>query len=103
MTDVSHLAEQHIREQEARLHRIDELTERARKGAGKAPEFAHIYTELDDLVKRRDQAAMRLDDFKARAAEKWREEEVERSGLMGVWDALAQQLERLVEKVERKG
>mgnify|MGYP001824226671 FL=1 len=103
MTDVSHLAEQHIREQEARLHRIDELTERARKGAGKAPEFAHIYTELDDLVKRRDQAAMRLDDFKARAAEKWRDEEVERSGLMGVWDALAQQLERLVEKVERKG
>jgi hypothetical protein len=103
MTDVSHLAEQHIREQEARLQHIDELMERAHKGAGKAPQFAHIYTELDDLVRKRNQAAVQLDDFKARAAEQWQEEEIQRSGLMGIWDALAQQLERLVEKVERKG
>jgi hypothetical protein len=103
MTDVSHLAEQHIREQEARLHHIDELMERARKGTAKAPEFAHIYTELDDLVNRRNQAAVQLDDLKARAAERWQQEEVERSGLMGIWDALAQQLERVIEKVERKG
>jgi hypothetical protein len=103
MTDVSHLAEQHIREQEARLHHIDELMERAQKGTAKAPEFAHIYTELDDLIRRRNEAAVQLDDFKARAAGKWQEEEIEQSGLMGIWDALAQQLERLVEKLERKG
>jgi hypothetical protein len=102
MTDVSHLAEQHIREQESRLHHIDELTERARKAAGRAPEFAHIYTELDDLVSKRNQAAVQLDDLRARAAEQWREEEIERSGLMGIWDALAQQLERVLEKVERR-
>ena len=103
MTDVAHLAEQHIREQESRLQHIDELVERARKGAGSAPGFAHIYTELDDLVRRRDQNAVKLDDYKTRAAEKWREEEIEKSGLMGIWDALAQQLETLIEKVERKG
>jgi hypothetical protein len=103
MTDVAHLAEQHIREQDSRLQRIDELVGRARKAAGSGPEFAHIYTELDELVRRRDENAVKLDDFKAKAAEQWREEEIEKSGLMGIWDALAQQLETLVEKVERKG
>jgi hypothetical protein len=103
MTDVSHLAEQHIREQESRLQHIDELMRRAREGAAKGPQFAHIYTELDDLTRRRDRAAVQLDDLKARAAEEWREQEIQRSGLMGIWDAIAQQLERVVEKLERRG
>jgi hypothetical protein len=101
MTDVTHLAEQHIRAHEARLGHIDELVQRVRKAAGDLPEFAQVHTELEDLVRERDRQAVRIDDMRAKAAEQWREEEIGRSGLMGVWDALAQQLEGLVEKVER--
>lgn len=101
MTDVTHLAEQHIRAHEARLEHIDELVQRVRKGAGDLPEFAQVHTELEKMIRERDRQAVRIDDMRARAAEQWREEEIGRSGLMGVWDALAQQLETLVEKVER--
>ena len=31
----------------------------------------------------------------------WRDEEIERSSLMGLWDALAQQAEKLAERVDR--
>jgi hypothetical protein len=103
MTDINRLTERHIREHEARLGRVDELIDRARKGAGEHAEFAQVHTELDELVRERDRQAVRIDDMKARAAEKWEEEEIERSGPMGIWDALAGKLEALVEKVERKG
>jgi len=101
MTDVTHLAEQHIRAHEARLEHIDELVQRVRKGADNLPDFAQVHTQLEELVRERDRHAVRIDDMRARAAEQWREEEIGRSGLMGIWDALAQQLEGLVEKVEQ--
>ena len=31
----------------------------------------------------------------------WREEEIEKSGLMGLWDALAQQAEKLAERLDK--
>jgi len=32
----------------------------------------------------------------------WQEEEIEKSGPMALWDSVAQQLEKLVEKIEKK-
>jgi hypothetical protein len=101
MTDVNRLAEQHIRESESRLRHIDELVARARDRVGELPEYAHVHTELDELVKKRDTYAVRLHDMKQKAAGEWQQHEVEQSGPMGVWDALAKQLERLLERVEK--
>ena len=99
MTNVSRMAEEHILAYEARLRHVDELLGRARAGTGELPEYAQAPTELDSLVAKRNTLAVQLDDLKARAAGDWQEHEIEESGLMGIWDALAQQLEKLVERL----
>jgi hypothetical protein len=103
MTDIERLAEQHIREYEARLDRIDELAARAREAAADHPEHVRVHTELDDLVSQRNQLAVQLGDIRAKAAGEWEHEELVRSGPMAIWDALAQQLEQLIERIEMKG
>ena len=102
MTDIDRLAEQHIREYEARLDHIDELAARAREAAAHRPDHIRVHTELDDLVSQRNRLAVQLADIKAKAAGEWEQEELVRSGPMAVWDALAQQLEQLIERVEMK-
>lgn len=101
MTDTMRLAEEHILAHEARLKHLDELVERVRAGAGDLPEYAHVHTELKGLIGERDKLAVQVDDVKARAAADWEQHQVERAGPMALWDVVAQQLEKLVEKVER--
>jgi hypothetical protein len=101
MTNITHLAEQHILENESRLKHIDELVARVREGAGALPEYAQVHTELEELIRQRDRYAVQLQDLRQKAAQEWQQHEVERSGLMGVWDALAKELEKLLERVER--
>jgi hypothetical protein len=101
MKDIARMAEDHIRAHEARLRHVDELLEHARHRAGALPEYAQARTELDHLIAERDRLALQVDDLRARAAGDWQEHEIEESGLMGIWDALAQQIEKLVERLER--
>ena len=101
MTNIEHQIEQHILEHEARLRHTDELLEQARRatsGAGHEPE---AHAELEGLQQRRDELAAQVEELRRRPVEDWREEEIEQSGPMGLWDAVAQQIERLVERLER--
>jgi hypothetical protein len=99
MTDVDPLAEQHIREHESRLRHIVELLARAREQAAEAQ--PGIDTELDRLAAQREQLAGHLEKMRLTPGTDWREKEIELAGPMGLWDALAQQLEKLVERFER--
>ena len=99
MTKIAELAEQHIREHESRLKHIDELMARAHAGAG--PEQAETGTELKKLTVEREELAGHLERMRLRSLEDWQEKEIELSGPMGIWDAVAQQLEKLVERLER--
>ena len=101
MTDINRLVEQHIREYEAHRDHIEALMAKAHDRISEAPEHRELRTQLDALTAERDKLVVRLDEFRLKSVENWREEEIERSSLMGVWDALAQQLERLVERLER--
>jgi hypothetical protein len=87
MTSITHQVEQHILEHESRLGHIDELLERA----GEVPGVA-------GLKEKRDELAGQLDAMKQKTAEEWQHEELAQAGPMGVWDAVAQELERLLEK-----
>lgn len=98
MTDLEHLAEQHIRQHESHLKHIDELLGRARKGVAQQPEAG---AEVEKLAEEREKLASDLDDLKQRDARDWEKEEIATAGPMGVWDAVAQALEKLVEKLER--
>ncbi len=96
MTKLDHLVEQHVREYQSRLKHVDELLARAQAAArGRTgPE----QEELEALRRKRDELAGQFDRLSS--LEDWREEELEKAGPMGVWDAVAQQLEALVERLE---
>lgn len=91
MSDINHQIEQHILEYESRLEHIDELFERAGRMAGEA-------TELEGLKQEREKLAATVTTMRQKSAEEWEEEELAQAGPMGIWDAVAQQLEKLVER-----
>lgn len=101
MSNISQLVEQHIKEHESRLKHIDELLERARKIVAEQPKYADTGSRLVDIARERDRLASRLDDLRLRSLQDWQDEELEKAGPMAVWDAVAMQLERLVETIER--
>lgn len=101
MSNITQLVEQHIREHESRLKHIDELLERARKIMAEQPKFAESSSKLAGFARERDKLAGRLDELRSRSSQDWQEEELQKAGPMGVWDAVAMQLEKLVEAIER--
>lgn len=98
MNDIN-LRSNHIARYEARLKHLDDLLERARQK--KIEDTEHV-SELKELSGKREELATHVDELKFKDLEHWKEEEIQMSGPMGIWDAVAQQLEALVEKFEKK-
>jgi len=98
MNDIN-LRSNHIARYEARLKHLDELLERAKK---KKVEKALDETELEELTGKRTEFESHIEELRIKDLNNWKQEEIEMSGPMGIWDALAQQLEALVEKLEKK-
>lgn len=101
MTNFNQLAEQRVREYTSRLKHIDELLADARDRAGKSAAQPEIKTELSDLMRQRDKLASHVDKFRLKSLDNWQTEEIEKAGPLAVWDAVAQQLEKLVERFEK--
>lgn len=95
------LAEQRISEYNLRLRHVDELLEHAEKKLAHVPEEADIRAQLGKLREERDRLAAWLDDTRQKPLENWRENMLSKAGPMGIWDAIAQQIEKLVERIER--
>ena len=93
--------EQNIGIYTSQLKHIDELLERTSKGVTPSPEHADIHTQLTSLKNERDQFAKHIDKLKLGSTADMQEQMIEGAGPMGVWDVLAQQLEKLVERIER--
>ncbi|HEX7971475.1 MAG TPA: hypothetical protein VF501_04565 [Thiobacillus sp.] len=102
MTDRTSLelrVQQHILEHESRLKHVDELLEHAQRKTATAEGDA---TErLANAKQARDTLSRQVEAFKLRPPDQWSEAEFEKTGPMVVWDTLAQQLEKLVERMER--
>ena len=98
MNDINLRSEQ-ISRYQARLKHLDELLERARH---KKTEMAEHETELKEITGKRDELAKYVGDMEHLDVEDWQEDEIEKAGPMGIWDAVAQQLEKLVERIEEK-
>jgi hypothetical protein len=99
MTKYAHIAEQHIIEFESRLKHIDELIVRANEDVtGKEHD---LVSELKELTSKREELAGHIEKMRLKSPEDWGEKEIEKAGPMGVWDAVAQQLEKLVERLGR--
>ena len=97
MNDVN-LRSEHISRYQARLSHLDQLLERARQRKIEAEHEA----ELKEIAEKREELSDYISDLEHIDVEDWKEEEIEKSGPMGLWDSVAQQLEKLVEKIEKK-
>ena len=96
MTVKDHLIEQHFLQHEARLKHVDELLEKAKYTS--AVDDAEANPELQELLKQREDMAEQIKALRDRPHDDWEEELIEGSGPMGIWDALAQQIEHFLEK-----
>ena len=93
--------EQKIDLYQSHLKHIDELLERSSKAVTGKPEHADIHAQITTLKNERDKFAKHIDTLKQGSTADMQEKMIEGSGPMGIWDALAQQLEKLVERIER--
>ena len=101
MTDANQLMRENMMEYESRMKHFDELIVRADKAVGKGSEHVEVRGSLANLKQQRDNFASLLDELRLKSLENWRVDEIEKAGPMGIWDAVGQQLEKLVERIER--
>lgn len=101
MSTEESLIDQHIREYESRMRHIDEMLERAKKGLTDIAETAPVRNDFKAVKQEREKLATLYDELRLPSTEDWRRAEIIKNGPMGIWDSLAQQLENLVEKLER--
>lgn len=100
MTHRDHLIEQHILRHESHLRQIDEMLQRAHEHveAGKAPPEAE--EELAELKSEREKLAGHLTEMKRREPGDWEPDTLRQSGPIGIWDAVARRLEKLMERLD---
>jgi len=100
MTDRDDLIEQHILQYESHLRHIDEMLQHADKHIAAGNKPAGAEEELQDLKGKREKLAEDLSQMKRKGPEDWEREAATRAGPMGIWDAVAQRLEKLVERLD---
>ncbi len=95
MSEKEHLINQHILEYESRLKHIDELLEKTKHTADESHN-----QELAQIKDKREKLSQYLSEAKKLSVENWQKEEINMAGPMAVWDAVAQQLEKIAEKID---
>jgi hypothetical protein len=94
------LVNQHIREYESRLKHVAELYARAQKATQHLGEGHQSKSELKSLSERKSEMEEQAVEIKTMSTDDWRKETIKNAGPMAVWDILAQQLEKFVERHE---
>ncbi len=94
------LVEEQVRHYESRLRHIDELVDKARDGLQNHPERAQHEKTLAEILERRDALQVRLDDLKMNDPGSLAEELRHDGPIMGIVDAIAGDLEALVERLD---
>lgn len=103
MNSMEHLIEQHVLQYEARLKRFNELLEQQKELAqASMKQVASLSPELEKMVGEQEKFNNHLEELRIKSLQHWQEEVIEKSGPMGIWDAVAQQLEKVVETMEKK-
>ncbi|MCK4744364.1 MAG: hypothetical protein KAT25_11135 [Sulfuriflexus sp.] len=101
MTGIERLVEQHIRENEARLKHLDEVLAQAHKEKTETAKASETDDDLTLLRGERDRLASHFDELKMKSLQDWQQESIQKAGPMAIWDTLAQQLEKLLERIIR--
>lgn len=99
--ETDRTAEHRVQEYEVRMRRVDELLEQARREADRDPAGGARRQRLEEITRERERLTLELDALRLASPERPGSEEIRAAGPTGAWDALAQQIERLVEKLQR--
>ena len=99
MTNIDHLVEQNIIEHESRLKHIDELIDQAHSQINADSVSTDLKKELKDIRAARAELETELNHIKLK---NWQYETIENAGPMGLWDVVAQRIEKLVEHLDKK-
>jgi len=94
------LVNQHIREYESRLKHIAELYARAHNVTEHLDENHESRSELRKYSETKSQLEKQAAEIRTMSTEDWRKETIKNAGPMAIWDILAQQLEKFVERHE---
>ncbi len=100
LTESTEPLEARINQYQANLRHLDDLLERA-KSAGTGAEPG-VQAQLQKARNDRNRLSERLDELKQMSPDDLSRELIGKAGPMGLWDAVATDLEKLVERVERK-
>ena len=98
MTNIDHLVEQSCIARESRLKHIDEMIDRAHARLDGDAVSSEIVDELDEIKGAREELEKDLDQIKLKD---WDQETIKNAGPMGLWDIVAQRIEKLVERLEK--
>ena len=101
MSNLDHLVEQQFIEHESRLKHIDELLDYAHSHASVRDVAVEAQQELEDIKNLRAELKESLDHMRLDSVQEWENETVRRAGPLGIWDAVAQRLEKLVEHLDK--
>jgi hypothetical protein len=99
MTHETQTVDQHILQYESHLKHIDELLERAHKLSAICPE-PELREHLAHIKPERDRLANIVTAVQQNPTKKV-DEDLATIGPMAIWDIIAQDLEKLVERFER--
>lgn len=95
--------EQQIHQYEAHLKHFDELLERVKAGAAGMTDQARVSAQIEKAQSERERIAAHLEKLKKMSPEERSRDLMGKAGPMGIWDAVAGQLERLAERIEHRG
>lgn len=93
---------QHVNRYAENLQHIDALLSRAKQGAAALPAQSDVHAALAKASRDRDLAASHLEKIRKMSSAQFSEKLIEQAGPMGIWDAVAADLEKLVERIENK-
>ena len=99
MTNINEVVEQHILQHESRLNHIDEMLATARQAAVAEGGEEHHSDVLAALESDREKLADHIEEIKRDPAGYWQKTVHEKAGPMGVWDAVAERLEKFLERL----
>jgi hypothetical protein len=99
--NIRSLVDQQIEQYFSRLNHIDELFQKADQALGQTPQAGAVKEHLEKLRQERDNLASRLEAARAQPTVGHVGQEAEVMGPMAIWDIVAEDLEKLIERIGR--
>jgi len=99
MTQSNRLVQQNILKYESCLKHVDEMIARVAKAVSSVRDGRDM-EQFSKVKLERDKLSNHIETFRRNPPDQWTEGELETIGPMVVWENLAEQLERLVERLE---